>query len=270
LDEEYERRVAGDESVPDWYQEALARASSEIPAVPAEQAAPAPAMEMEEVEVEFTPAESAIPDWLQDMAPSQEPAEALPGDIPDWLRNVAPEAPAATPAPVTPASDDWLTQNVEDADIPDWLKPAAPEPAPAPVQQAAPPQPAPTPAPIHAQAPAPQPQAQPVQQPRPAPAPAPRPAPVVRAAGPAGPEHHGRLKQARDLVASNQHPASLEHYQFLIDSSQLLEETRGDLRQLVEKNPSDPRLRRLLGDTHMRLGDLQAALDTYRSALDQL
>jgi len=78
------------------------------------------------------------------------------------------------------------------------------------------------------------------------------------------------LQKARELVASNDHAASLEHYQGLIDASQLLEETRGDLRQLVEANPTDPRMRRLLGDTHMRLGDLQAALDTYRSALDQL
>ena len=60
------------------------------------------------------------------------------------------------------------------------------------------------------------------------------------------------------------------HYQALIDASVLLEETRGDLRDLVEKNPTDPRLHRMLGDAHMRLGDLQAALDTYRSALDQL
>ena len=84
------------------------------------------------------------------------------------------------------------------------------------------------------------------------------------------PEHHGRLKQARELVASSQYSDSLPHYQTLIDASQLLEETRGDLRQLVDQNPADPRLRRLLGDTHMRLGDLQSALDTYRSALDQL
>jgi cytochrome c-type biogenesis protein CcmH/NrfG len=92
----------------------------------------------------------------------------------------------------------------------------------------------------------------------------------VAVGGPTTPEHHGRLKQARELVASNQYADSLTHYQSLIDSSQLLEETRGDLRQLVDQNPADPRVRRLLGDTHMRLGDLQSALDTYRSALDQL
>jgi uncharacterized protein HemY len=78
------------------------------------------------------------------------------------------------------------------------------------------------------------------------------------------------LKQAREMATGNQLAASLERYQALIDSAQLLEETRGDLRQLVESNPKEPKLRRLLGDTHMRLGDLQAALDMYRSALDQL
>ena len=92
----------------------------------------------------------------------------------------------------------------------------------------------------------------------------------MRPATPAGPEHQQSLQTARQLVASNQYGSSLEHYQSLIDSSQLLEETRGDLRQLVDQQPADPKLRRLLGDTHMRLGDLQAALDTYRSALDQL
>jgi cytochrome c-type biogenesis protein CcmH/NrfG len=79
-----------------------------------------------------------------------------------------------------------------------------------------------------------------------------------------------RLKQAREFVAGNQVAASLEHYQALIDGSQFLEESRADLRRLVDQNPKEPRLRRLLGDTHMRLGDLQAALDTYLSALDQL
>ena len=64
----------------------------------------------------------------------------------------------------------------------------------------------------------------------------------VAAGGPPTQEHHGRLKQARELVASSQYSDSLPHYQTLIDASQLLEETRGDLRQMVDQNPADPRL----------------------------
>jgi cytochrome c-type biogenesis protein CcmH/NrfG len=78
------------------------------------------------------------------------------------------------------------------------------------------------------------------------------------------------LGQARQSLVANNLTGAMQHYQSLIDVSQLLEETRSDLSHLVEANPEEPRLHRMLGDTHMRLGDLQAALDAYRSALDQL
>jgi hypothetical protein len=269
LDEEYERKVAGDESVPDWYLEALQRAESQLPQheLPSSSAAPA-AVPEPPAEPEVAPAVSEMPDWLQQMSPVEQPPEPLEGTVPDWLQQMAPSEQAA-PAQPSAESTDWLQGEVEVDDFPTWLRPEPETPAepPAPVAppvQAAPVQQAPvTPPP---------PPVQPVVQA--APAPPPRPAPqaprVSIPTGPAGPEHHGRLKQARDLVAQNQALASLEHYQALIDASQLLEEARGDLRDLVEKNPAEPKLRRLLGDTHMRLGDLQAALDTYRSALDQL
>jgi tetratricopeptide (TPR) repeat protein len=285
LDEEYERRLAGDESVPEWYLEALARAEAEIEAEPSEPAAE----EVSAAEMFGTPAaaaeEAQAIDWLEE---TPEPT-ALPGEIPDWLRGMAQpveQAPAPVPSPA--ASTDWLPTVAPDdlADLPDWLKPAA-QAAPEPVQAApvpeptepptppapavveaptAPPEPAPMPEPVQA-APVPQPMPQPTPQPLPEATPRPAPQP---AAAPAGIDHPVRLKQARELVTTNQYAASLEHYQALIDSGQLLEESRGDLRDLVEKNPADPKLRRLLGDTHMRLGDLQAALDAYRSALDQL
>jgi hypothetical protein len=271
LDEEYERRLAGDESVPEWYREALARAEAEIEVEPSEPAAEA----VSAAEMFGVPAaaeEAPAINWLEE---TSEPT-ALPGEVPDWLRGMAQpveQAPAPVPSPA--ASTDWLPTVAPDdlADLPDWLKPAAQaQTAPEPVQAAPvpepaePPEPAPTPAPVQA-APAPQ----PMPQPTPQPAPQPVPQPVARPAA-ASPtiDHPARLKQARELVTTNQYAASLEHYQVLIDSGQLLEETRGDLRDLVEKNPADPKLRRLLGDTHMRLGDLQAALDAYRSALDQL
>jgi hypothetical protein len=260
LNEEYARIQAGDDSIPDWYLEAMARAKEEPAAAvspqpaPAAQAAPPPQAER------FTPAEAEIPDWLSDEAVAE---PALPGDIPDWLRGIAePETAAAEATP------DWLSQATsqpteaaaaaEPADLPDWLRPTAePTPAASVATQA----PEPTPEPVRPPAPAPS-----APPPRPA---APAPAPVRISPPPTG-EQMNFLKQARELATGNQLAASLEHYQALIDSAQLLEETRGDLRQLVERNPQEPKLRRLLGDTHMRLGDLQAALDMYRSALDQL
>lgn len=72
------------------------------------------------------------------------------------------------------------------------------------------------------------------------------------------------------MLRENQMAPALEKYQVLIDNAHALEETRGDLRALAERDPGDPKVFRLLGDAHMRLGDLQAALDTYLSALDQL
>lgn len=257
LNEEYARIQAGDDSIPDWYLEAMARAKEEQPA-PTTQAAPPPQAEM------FTPDESfaaEVPDWLVEEGVAE---PALPGDIPDWLRGIAePETAAAAATP------DWLAAKAaepEVADLPDWLKPTAEPAADEAVVAKAP---EPTPEPVKRPEPAPvAPAAVPVVAPPPRPS-TPAPAPARISPPPTG-EQMGFLKQARELAASNQFVVSLEHYQVLIDAGQLLEETRGDLRQLVESNPKEPKLRRLLGDTHMRLGDLQAALDMYRSALDQL
>src|SRR5207237_556554 len=129
LDEEFERRVAGDETVPDWYLEAMERAdalgSQEVPAVQSPEPEPAQA------EVESISFAEAMPDWLGNMAPEEPAAEALPGEIPDWLRSVAPEPPAAIPTPVISAipvpaipaasANDWLaglTDETLPAEIP--------------------------------------------------------------------------------------------------------------------------------------------------------
>ncbi len=281
LDEEYERRLAGDDSVPDWYLEALSRAESEAP-TRAESISEMPTQRIEDLPTKIIrPAEpageSAIPDWLSETAEADEGA-ALQGEIPDWLRSMSPpETPAPAPVAADVTSTDWLAgaEGIDEAELPDWLKPAAPEKAPEPVQEMpqppAPVQPEPLKQPESIKPPEPVRPAEPVVQKVPEPA---RPEPVrtppaaVPATTPA--DYRERLQTARTLTASNQYAASLEHYQGLIDASQLLEETRADLRQLVEQNQGDPKLRRLLGDTHMRLGDLQAALDSYRSALDQL
>jgi uncharacterized protein HemY len=78
------------------------------------------------------------------------------------------------------------------------------------------------------------------------------------------------LGTARQLVAKRELTPALEHYQQLIDHATNLEEVRGDLRQLAAEYPKEPKVMRLLGDAHMRLGDLQAALETYLNALDKM
>ncbi len=83
-------------------------------------------------------------------------------------------------------------------------------------------------------------------------------------------DHASRLALARTLRNHGEVAPSLDHYETLIDSAQLLEDVSHDLASLVEEEPHQPRARRLLGDTLMRQGRLQDALEAYRTALEQL
>jgi hypothetical protein len=244
FNEEYDRRRAGDETIPLWYLEALQRAESVAAAPPS----PEPV-----VEPPTEPAvEGEIPSWLLEMQPSQEsPAAPAPvtSQLPEelsWLEALAQGLPEETPAP---PAEPAIVEPVLPSERPAWLaqtgkldpsvveryeaERAAEQPAPEPEPQVAPP-------------------------------PVPEPPPVRRVAPAA------RLQQARQQVAQGQVLTALESYQALVDSMENLEEVRADLRQLAERHPKEPKVRRLLGDTHMRLGDLQAALDAYLTALKEL
>jgi len=83
-------------------------------------------------------------------------------------------------------------------------------------------------------------------------------------------DHASRLALARTLRIHGEIAPSLDHYETLIENAQLLEDVSNDLALLVEEQPYQPRVRRLLGDTLMRQGRLQDALDAYRTALEQL
>jgi tetratricopeptide (TPR) repeat protein len=83
-------------------------------------------------------------------------------------------------------------------------------------------------------------------------------------------DHASRLAFARALRDGQQVAPSLDQYESLIESAQLLEDVTNDLGSLAEAQPDTARVRRLLGDAHMRRGMLQEALDAYRSALEQL
>ncbi len=235
FDEEYDRRLAGDETIPLWYLEALQRAESALAAPPSAVAAPEP---------EPKPAEPAaasdVPSWLLEMQPETSPppartSAALPEEL-SWLEALAEGLPEETPAaPIEPP----IVEPVA-IERPGWSAStgkqdlAAVEPHEA--ERAAAEQAAPAAAPplVH------------------------KVEPVIT------------LQQARQQVAQGQLLPALERYQALVDAMQNLEEVRADMRQLVEQYPKEPKVRRLLGDTHMRLGDLQAALDTYLAALREL
>ncbi|MFN7209784.1 MAG: tetratricopeptide repeat protein, partial [Aggregatilineales bacterium] len=206
-------------------------------------------------------------------APEPEPlAETLaPGDVPSWLLEMQPEetSPAApTPsAAQLPEELSWLEALAEG--LPEEASPAAVEPPAQPVVvEPVPPSERPAwlaptgkldPSVVERYE---QEQAARPAEPPPAPEPEPQPAPPARRVA--------SLQQARQQVVQGQVLPALESYQALIDNMENLEEVRADLRRLVEQHPKEPKVRRLLGDTHMRLGDLQAALDAYLTALKEL
>ncbi len=202
---------------------------------------------------------AAVPDWLGGVSSEPAPAaftepeaEASPA-MPDWLTMEITEPQTAGAADVP----DWLADvDVEPADIPDWLKQTitstkddmvvTPTPAPAPAAITyAPPPSAPAIVPV-----------------RHSPAPVPVAAQNIDVAA--------TLQNARTHATSNNLDASLPHYEMLIRANAVLDDVVDDLGKLAEKFKTSPAVHRVLGDTLMRQGKLQAALDTYRKALNQL
>jgi len=198
----------------------------------------------------------AVPDWLSSVTGEQaivaEPEPSSGTAMPDWLTMEITEPQAA-------ASDvpDWLRDvNVEADDIPDWLKQTitstkddmvvtpAQTPAPAAITPAAPP-PMPAIVPVRA-----------------SPAPVPVAAQNIDVAA--------TLQSARTHATGNNLDASLPNYEMLIRANAVLDDVADDLGKMVDKFKTNPAVYRVLGDTLMRQGKLQAALDTYRKALNQL
>ncbi len=217
--------------VPDWY----ARNLSD----PARQAAVERLARGESAEAETLPLEThlapgepeIVPEWAAADTTEAFEAEAA---VPDWLRE-QPAAEADVP--------DWLAEAaIDPTEIPDWLRdtieagePARPEPQPA------------APAPAY-------------QPPAPVPAPAPAAALDLDAA----------LASARASARAGDVSAGLAAYEKIIRANTALETVVEDLTRLVEQHGENPAVYRVLGDGLMRQGRLQAALDTYRKALNQL
>jgi hypothetical protein len=188
-------------------------------------------------EQQLQPAEQVdVPEWLQDVAAQQ---GEISTDMPEWLR----EAEQAT------ASDAIVSE-----EIPDWLVEVVggyEEPAQTPVQT---PAPAPEPAFVITQPPPK----------RETPPPPPRPAVEVPA------DVAAALQQARELAQGEDVADGLTVYESLIRANVALEDVVNDLQSLKRQHRTNPAVYRVLGDGLMRQGNLQAALDTYRDALNHL
>lgn len=203
---------------------------------PARQAAVERLARGEAAEAEPLPLETHLapgePEAVPEWAAADITETIAAATVPDWLRE-QPAAEVEVP--------DWLAEAaIDPTEIPDWLRDtieagehARPEPPPA------------------APAPAYQP---------PAPAPAPAAALDLDAA----------LTSARASASAGDVSAGLAAYEKIIRANTALETVVEDLTRLVEQHHENPAVYRVLGDGLMRQGRLQAALDTYRKALNQL
>lgn len=259
-------------NVPDWYKAKLAQLEDGAPQQPAatlQQAELAPETELPVGEPE------PLPDWLGQAMPmpleeetpvAADTEELAPAELPDWLQTE--EEPVATTVesdadlpdwlkteeePVVADLPEWLqTSGIEKIDtVPDWLletvgdedQPAVSEPAPAPT-----PAPAPAPQPVPS---------------RPAVSPAPV---VVRDI-----DADQALQNAKEKAGSGDIDQALVEYEMVVRANAHLETVFSDLNDMIRGDQkSNPAVYRVLGDSLMRQGRLQEALDTYRKALNLL
>jgi hypothetical protein len=82
-------------------------------------------------------------------------------------------------------------------------------------------------------------------------------------------DHEARLGLARVWWASGDREQSLRLYQQLVEDETFMSEVLGDLQRDLETF-EHPDWYRVLGDAHMKVGNLSQALDAYRQALTHL
>jgi hypothetical protein len=231
LDEEYEQGAPDVSSVPDWYERNVND--------PARRAA------VEQLETgEPVDPSTVLPVETELSAGQQQP-------VPEWLAETTPATPpfGTTFSPEVP---DWIREAeaaVSIDEVPDWLnepleEPAVEEPAPEPYT------PPPAPARPSGELLSPVPERQ-----------TPIPARTTAA---------GSLDEARRLEQSGDLAGALAEYEALIRANVDLETVVDDLSKIVSANRTNAAAYRVLGDGLMRQGKLQAALETYRQALNQL
>jgi len=280
--------------VPEGLSEWLAAQATEFPEV---EAAPAEAIPSEWEPLMQPPAIEAWPvaavgaGVIAAFAAEQAEEITLP------VAEAAEAAPAAARQPVVGTTGpDWWYQTLEDEEGPSEEAQAALAAEAAPAEKAvpltqvmplveekkavtAPPPPipvAPTPAKqVVAPPPAPSPRAT-KRLVRAKPAPATPPQPVVdiesiMARLRANPDdHQALLDLARGWKTMGDMKAAREGYEELVHRNISLDDVISDLENVIEDQPSDVDSIRLLGDAHMKAGNLQKALKLYRQALKRL
>jgi len=93
----------------------------------------------------------------------------------------------------------------------------------------------------------------------------PAPVPVTAAV-----DVEATLQNARAKYCSGDLSGSLIEYESIIRANTALDAVVTDMTRMVDQHKDNPAVYRVLGDGLMRQGKLQAALDTYRKALNQL
>lgn len=196
----------------------------------------------------------SVPSWLsaEAAAPAATTRATSENDIPDWLQTETLEQPVAG----------------DDSDLPDWLKPQ--------VEASAPVDEAPLPPWLDKRVVTDEftampdtPIVTPMELPVPTERPVRRPA-LVPTISPS--EIAQLLNSARGSLKMGDVGAMVEKYETLIRAQAALEEVTTDLAT-ISRDPAhkgNPAVLRVYGDALMRQGKLQAALDTYRAALNLL
>lgn len=176
--------------------------------------------------------ENDIPDWLQTETLEQPVAAAGDDDLPDWLKPQVESAPVEDESPLP----DWLDKRV----VTDEFNAMPDTPMVIPVE---------------------------------VPTPTEKPQRRVNLTPTISPSEIAQLlNSARGSLKMGDVGAMVEKYEALIRAQAALEEVTTDLAAIA-RDPShkgNPAVLRVYGDALMRQGKLQAALDTYRAALNLL
>jgi tetratricopeptide (TPR) repeat protein len=98
----------------------------------------------------------------------------------------------------------------------------------------------------------------------------PKPEPVAATAPVQQAAASADLQTARTHADSGNLDSSVVSYEALIRANKELDQVVEDLTRLSKTHRGNPAIYRVLGDGLMRQGRLQAALDIYREALNQL
>ena len=211
-----------------------------------------------------------LPDWLKDMEadllPAEATAEGEDEELPDWLKEPEPrEAPVET----EPAAEAAVQKDVPQVPWPEAEAEAEAEEEEAAEAEVEVEEPV---AEIVELVPADEEEAE--EEPEPAVEPAAEEEPEPAATPPAleeAADEHDRLRIARERLNAKDIAAALPHYEELVASGEMLEQTVADMSYAMQTEAKgDPRIRRIWGDALRAQGKLQEALDVYRQALDEL